>query len=721
MTGVAPAGWDESGPGQFSRPDERAGYTIGFNPGASATAVLSGLRTLLEPGESIEPAGSMTTEHLEFQLYTAESSAEAFGGELAHIDFAFAEEPVGVWMITAGGPPAEAEGLRRALFVPAVEAFNPRGALDELDPVEPDAPYRDATLTTEERVEDLLSRMTMREKVGQMTQIEKNSLAPGLVEALVLGSVLSGGGGSPEENTAASWAEMVDGFQSEAMATRLGIPIIYGVDSVHGHANLAGATVFPHNVALGAADDPDLMERIGRATALETAATGIWWNFAPVVAVAQDARWGRFYESYGENPELVSRLAVSYLEGLQGDDLSDPTTVLATPKHFVGDGGTTWGSSTTSDYMIDQGVTPDDEQALRSIHLPPYIAALDSGARSVMVSFSSWGDTKMHANQALLDDLLKQELGLEGFIVSDWAAIDQISDDYYEAVVTAINAGIDMNMVPSYAGAFMWTLTSAVEAGDVATERIDDAVRRILTVKFDLGLFEHPYSDPALLSTIGSTEHRDLAREAVAKSLVLLQNDGGVLPLDLEDGLLFVGGEAADDIGIQSGGWTIEWQGAEGDITQGTTILEGVTAAAPAGVEVVHQRLGAMQRADITNPDACIAVVGERPYSEGMGDSEDLVIGDLNVVRNMARDCDELVAVVISGRPVMIAEILDLADAVVAAWLPGTEGAGVADVLFGAAPFTARLPVTWPASVDQLPLGSTDEQPLFPFGYGLDT
>lgn len=720
MTGLVPEGWEEAGPGSFIRPDEQAGYTISFNPGVNTTAILSGLSAVLEPGETLEPAGSIATDFLTFDLYSTDTVADAFGGEPTHIEFAFAEGSAGVWTVALGSAPAEAEALRHALLLPGLKALNPTGGLDALDPIEPDAPYRDAALPTTVRVEDLLARMTLREKIGQMTQIEKNSLPPGLVEAMAIGSVLSGGGGSPEENTATAWAEMVDGFQAEALATRLGIPIIYGVDSVHGHNNLRGAVIFPHNIGLGAADDPDLMERIGRATALETAATGIWWNFAPVLAVVQDPRWGRFYEAYGEDSELVGRLGTAYMRGLQGDDLADVSSVLATPKHFVGDGGTTWGSSTFPGYSIDQGVTPDDEETLRTIHLPPFVAALESGARSIMASFSSWGDTKMHAHENLLTGVLKTELGFDGFVVSDWAAIDQISDDYHQAVVKAVNAGIDMNMVPQYAGRFIWTLSQAVENGDVPMERIDDAVRRILTVKFDLGLFERPFSDPALLSAVGSTEHRDLAREAVAKSLVLLQNEIDVLPLDLDDGLLFVGGEAADDIGIQSGGWTIEWQGAAGDITEGTTILEAIVAAVPTGVEVVHNRFGSARRANISSPDMCIAVVGERPYAEGMGDSEDLAIGDLNIVRNMAGDCDKLVAVVFSGRPVMIGEILDLADAVVAAWLPGSEGGGVADVLFGDVPFSGKLPVTWPASVDQLPLGSTDEAPLFPFGFGLE-
>jgi beta-glucosidase len=585
----------------------------------------------------------------------------------------------------------------------------------------------------DERVDDLLDRMTLAEKVGQMTQVENNSILPEHITFLGIGSLLSGGGGAPEENTPAAWAGMVDGFQDLAMDTRLGIPLIYGVDAVHGHNNVRGATIFPHNVGLGAANDPELMRRLGQVTAAEVAATGIHWNFAPTVAVPQDIRWGRTYEGYGEAADLVGPLAVAYLEGLQGTDLSDRATVLATAKHFVGDGGTTWGSATTGAQLIDQGVTEVDEAELRKTHLPPYVEAVERGAMSVMTSYSSWNDTRMHAHRYLITDVLKGELGFEGFVISDWAAVDQISEDYYESVVAAFNAGIDMNMVPYDYGRFIWTLLRAIDNGDVTIERIDDAVRRILRVKFELGLFENPYSDPGLLASVGSDEHRAVAREAVGKSAVLLKNDGDVLPIGDDLNVIFVGGQAADDIGIQSGGWTIEWQGMEGSITPGTTILEGIRTSALGDAEILYDKFGNLDRVDRTggrtggeDPDLCIGVVGERPYAEGEGDSADLALPsrDLAVLDNLMERCDRLVVVLISGRPLLIADQIDGWDALVAAWLPGTEGQGVADVLFGIEPFQGKLPYTWPRSIDQVPLEALTEggeEPLFPFGFGLES
>ncbi len=593
--------------------------------------------------------------------------------------------------------------------------------------------YLDPTAPVEARVEDLLSRMTLEEKIGQMTQVEKNSLQPQDVEKRSIGSILSGGGGYPPSNKPASWAKMVNEFQDYALQTRLGIPLLYGVDAVHGHNNVKGAVIFPHNVGLGAAGDPDLMYRIGRATAEEVAATSIYWNFGPVVAVPQDIRWGRAYEGYSENTALVSTLAVAYLRGLQRDDLSDPTTILATPKHFVGDGGTTWGSSRTADYMIDQGDTQIDEATLRDIHLQPYIEAIDAGAMSIMASFSSWNGTKMHANKYLLTDVLKGELGFQGFIVSDWAAIDQISSSYYEAVVTAINAGVDMNMVPTKYDLYIYALTSAVENGDVPVERIDDAVRRILRVKFMLGLFENPYADPDLLSSVGSEGHRQLAREAVAKSMVLLKNDNQALPIAKDTPVIFVAGEAADNTGIQCGGWTIEWQGAHGNITDGTTIYAAIENTASTESIVQFNRFGKYDRLTDENGDPLIAdvgivVVGETPYAEGPGDRADLSLSeiDIDLIKRVRERSHKLIVILISGRPMIITEALPFVDAFIAAWLPGTEGQGIADVLFGDTPFTGKLAYTWPRSMDQIPFDFDNlpaegcQAPLFPYGYGLE-
>ncbi len=590
------------------------------------------------------------------------------------------------------------------------------------EPVPADAVYKQPDAPIAQRVEDLLARMTLAEKIGQMTLVEKDSIRSADIAALGIGGLLSGGGGAPKAgNSPELWAEMVDGFQREALRSRLGIPLIYGADAVHGHSNVRGATIFPHNIGLGAADDPALMTAIGRATALEMAATGIYWNYAPGVMVPQDIRWGRTYEGYGEQPELVARLAVAYLQGLQAADLFSPNLVIGTPKHFLGDGGTRWGTG-DSGFKIDQGDTQADEATMRRVHLPPYSAAVTNGARSIMVSYSSWNGAKMHAQRYWITDVLKGELGFDGFVVSDWGAVDQISRDYYEAVVAAINAGIDMNMVPYDYRRFIEALSRAVQAGDVPMSRIDDAVRRILTVKFAMGLFEQPYSRPDLLPLVGSAEHRALARRAVAESLVLLKNEGGLLPLSPDITHLYIGGAAADDMGIQCGGWTIEWQGKKGDITPGTTILQGIRQAVGPGTTVEYNPFGRFQGDTAAADAVCLAVVGELPYAEGKGDSERLSLPteEIRTLRRMEEACANLVVVLISGRPLLIADQLPRWDALVAAWLPGSEGAGVADMLFGAVPFRGKTPYTWPASADQLPVGRSAGAPLFPFGFGLE-
>ncbi len=730
VEGVAPEGWSPIEYGVLLRGESATDATILVQqaaPVAEPAEVLSSFVTQLELGGQPPAAATIETDYLTWTQYSFETSAAIFGGGLMKGEAAIAESDFGSFIVGLVTTPDEIDALTDSVFLPAVAAFVPppvpAGAVAS-------ATYLDASLPTEERVEDLLGRMTVQDKIGQMTQVEKNSILPQDIAYLGIGSLLSGGGGSPAENTPEGWATMVDDYQAFALQGPLGIPLIYGVDAVHGHNNVKGATVFPHNIGLGAANDVELMRRIGEITATEVAATGIDWNFAPTVAVPQDIRWGRTYEGYGEDPDLVTPLAVAYMEGLQGDDLSDGLTVLATPKHFVGDGGTTWGSAVGDDRFLDQGDTEIDEETLRAVHLSPYVEAIDRGAESVMISYSSWNGVKVHGDRYLVTDVLKGELGFGGFVISDWGAIDQISDDYYEAVVTSINAGVDMNMVPYNYRRFTSVLWQAVDNGDVPMERIDDAVRRILRVKFELGLFEEPYADPDLLAAVGSAEHRAVAREAVAKSAVLLKNDGGVLPISETVSTVFVGGQAADDIGIQSGGWTIEWQGKEGDITPGTTILQGIEASVPDEATVYYDKFGNLGRIDTggvtVEPDVCIAVVGERPYAEFEGDSPDLALTtrDLPVVENMAATCDNLVVVLVSGRPLVITEMVDNWDALVAAWLPGTEGQGVADVLFGVEPFTGKLPFTWPRTIEQVPLGAlvdSGEEPLFPFGFGLES
>lgn len=587
--------------------------------------------------------------------------------------------------------------------------------------------YRDPSLPVEARVDDLLRRMSLAEEVGQMTQAEKDSVTPELVRQARLGGVLSGGGGSPVPNTPEAWYAMVETYQDAALSTPLGIPMLYGVDAVHGHGNLLGATIFPHQVGLGAAADPDLAERIGRATAEELAATGIRWDFGPVIAVPQDVRWGRTYEGYGQDPALVGRIGSAYLRGLQGSDLTDPASALGTAKHYLGDGGTAWGTSTTDTYRIDQGVTTVDEATLRQIHLAPYRDMIAAGVRVVMASFSSWRDGKVHGDRYLLTDVLKTELGFSGFVVSDWGGVDQVDPtDYDAAVVRSIEAGIDMVMVPYDVGRFQRALTQAVVSGALPMSRIDDAVRRILRVKFEAGLFETPMPPADQVDVVGSAEHRALAREAVAASMTLLATTPGALPLE-RSGTLLVAGYGADDIGLQSGGWTITWQGRQGAITPGTTILDAITAAA--GTASVRYsatgRFGdpAGAAASPVLADTAIVVVAEPPYAEGLGDSARLAlpIGSDAIVARVRPLARRLVLIVLSGRPVILGPMAQEADAIIAAWLPGTEGSGVADVLFGERPFTGRTPYAWPATPSDAP--RTGKAPcdgvIWPAGFGL--
>jgi beta-glucosidase len=595
-----------------------------------------------------------------------------------------------------------------------------------MPPVETDALYKDPNAPVEDRVNDLLGRMSLEEKVGQMTLPEKNSVTLADVQDLFIGGVLSGGGGYPVTNTATAWASMVKQFQLAALKTRLGIPITYGVDAIHGHNNLKGATIFPHNIGLGAANDPELMKKIGRITASEMIATGIYWDYAPVLAVTQDIRWGRTYESYGENTELVTRLGTAYLQGLQGNKLSDPLSVAGSIKHFIGDGATTWGTSTTSDYKLDQGVTEMDEATLRAILLPPYEAAIEAGARTVMVSYSSFGGMKMHAQKYLITDVLKGEMKFSGFVVSDWGGIDQISTNYYEAVVKAINAGVDMNMVPYDYKRFLSNIHKAIANGDITQERIDDAARRILRVKFEMGLFEHPLPNISQLALVGSPEHRVVAAQAVSESLVLLKNDNKTLPLSRSLKTIFVAGQAADDIGIQSGGWTITWQGEPGDITPGYTILQGIGMTVSPSTTVFYDAKGQIPSTE--KMDACIVAIGELPYAEGVGDKADLSISasDAKMTADLRPRCEKLIVVLISGRPMVVTDQLPGWDAFVAAWLPGTEGAAIAPVLFqgaGGKPardFTGKLAFSWPrVNCKPVNVGDPGYDPLFAYGYGL--
>jgi beta-glucosidase len=624
--------------------------------------------------------------------------------------------------------------------------------------------YLDSRQPTHRRVADLLRRMTLEEKVGQMTQTERGAVFddPSLIAEWQVGSVLSGGGSTPPVNEPGAWLDMINEFQAQALTTRLRIPIIYGIDAVHGLGIVQGATIFPHNVGLGATRDPGLLEKIGEATAEETRGIGVPWNFAPCLCVTRDDRWGRSYESYGEDPGLVSQLSTRMIDGLQGRDLSSDRSVLATPKHFAGDGDTRFNEDVAEaneglppeqqSFTIDQGITVTSWRDFLRLDVSPYAHAIRrEDVTSVMPSFSSvdfvedgvGNPVKMHANRALIAGLLKRQLRFDGFVISDWEGIHQIPDPSDPTntgltpfkVRTAANAGIDMFMQPNNAPLFIEMLLAEVEGGRVSIRRIDDAVSRILAAKFELGLFEQPFASGENLDEVGSAEHRALARKAVARSQVLLRNEGGVLPLATE-GHIYVAGRNADNIGNQAGGWTTQWQGVSGDDLVGTTILEGIEEVAPdANITYSADASAPMDGADVG-----IVVVGETPYSEGFGDidgpewqfgdpelreekSLSLLPGDRAVVDAVCGAIDTCIVLLVSGRPQLITDQLRQMDALVASWLPGSEGAGVADVLFGREPFTGRLSITWPRSEDQVPInvGDRDYRPLFPYGWGLRT
>lgn len=555
--------------------------------------------------------------------------------------------------------------------------------------------YRQADLPIPERVEALLGCMTQAEKVGQLALVEKNSIHdPDDITRYGLGALLSGGGAKPDPNTPQAWLSMVNGFQEYAQRTRLGIPLLYGADGMHGHANVPGATIFPHFIGLGATRDPDLVRRVAQATAAEMAATGIRWNFSPNLDVVQDTRWGRTYESFGSDPASVSALGRAYVEG-SGDALG--SSVVCAAKHYLGTGGMSWGSSSNESFKIDQGTTEADEGTLRRVHLPPFQAAIEAGAPSVMVGLNSWNGTKLAASRYLITDVLKGELGFTGFVVSDWYGVYEISGGEYRAVVTAINAGVDMVMLPYDYKSFTRYVTRALRRGEITQARLDDAVRRILSVKLGAGLLERPTVDGSDLPQVGSAEHRALAAEAVRKSAVLLKNDRGTLPLSKAASRILVAGSSAHNLGRQVGGWTVEWQGTDGNWIPGTTILQAIEGAVAKPAAVEYSPNGSFAP---TAPaaDVGIAVVGEAPYAEGWGDRDHptLTPEDLQTIANVRAASKKLVVIIVSGRPLDIAPYVKDWDAIVAAWLPGSEGEGVAEVLFGDHPFTGTLPVAWP-------------------------
>ena len=573
-------------------------------------------------------------------------------------------------------------------------------------------------------VKPLLAQMTLDEKIGQMTQPEQDALKdPADIENLALGSLLSGGSSDPKEgNSLKAWTDLYDRLQAHTQKSRLKIPILYGVDAVHGHNNVLGAVIFPHDVGLGCTRNPALVEKVERITAEEVRATGIQWAFGPCVAAPQDIRWGRTYEGFSEDPQVVRPLAEAAVRGFQGTDMANPLAVVACAKHYVGDGGTTFGSA-RGGKGLDQGDTRVDEATLRKIHLPGYITAIQAGVGTIMPSYSSWNGVKCSASKRLLTEILKQELGFEGFLISDYNALDQLSRDFKEAVGISINAGMDMAMVPTRYREFIADLKALVQEGKVPMSRIDDAVTRILRVKFAAGLMDKSRSqlaDRSLQKSFGSPEHRAVARQAVRESLVLLKNDRKALPVSKTAARIHVAGKSADDIGNQCGGWTISWQGASGNVTPGgTTILAAIQHTVSKETKVTFSVDGTGGK----GADLGVVVIGEKPYAEFEGDRADLSLAkeDVDTVHNMKSAGIPVVVVLLSGRPMILGDVLEQSDALVAAWLPGTEGQGVADVLFGDFKPTGKLSYSWPKSMAQMPLNihSAKYDPLFKVGYGL--
>jgi beta-glucosidase len=566
----------------------------------------------------------------------------------------------------------------------------------------------------------LLAQMTLDEKIGQMMQPDQGSLKdPADIEKYFLGSLLSGGGSGPKDKAKynfTGWRAMVENYQQHARRTRLAIPLLYGIDAVHGNNNIPGATLFPHNIGMGCTRDSALEEKIARIVAEEVRATAINWTFAPCVTTPQDIRWGRTYEGFSSTPDISADMGVAAVRGFQGNTLDGPLSVVACAKHFIADGGTSWG--TAREGFLDQGDTRVDEATLRRIHLPAYKACVNAGVATIMPSYSSWNGLKCSASKYLLTDVLKKELGFEGFLISDYNAVDQISPDYRTAVETAINAGIDMVMMTERYPQFATELRSLINEGRIPQSRIDDAVTRILRVKAAAGLLAKdwsPTADRSLEKSFGSSEHRAVARQAVSESLVLLKNDHKTLPLSKSLKHIQVAGRGADDLGMQCGGWTIDWQGKlNRDIPGATSFLTALRQAAGPACQISHSRDGTGAQA----ADLGIVVIGEAPYAEMKGDSPQLTLSpeDRNTVLTMKQSGLPVVVILYSGRPLILGDLLDHCDALVAAWLPGSEAAGITDVLFGDHAFTGKLSFNWPASVDDL---GHPAKPLFPIGYGL--
>lgn len=584
----------------------------------------------------------------------------------------------------------------------------------------------------ERRIRHLLDRMTLRQKVGQLVQADITTIKPDDLRTYPLGSVLAGGNSGPygnESATPATWRRLVDAFHRAAMRSAekggVAVPVLFGIDAVHGNNNVVGATLFPQNVALGATRDPALVRHIGAATALETRAVGIDWAFAPTIAVPQDSRWGRSYEGFSQDPALVAELGAAEIEGLQGQPRSPgflgQRHVIATAKHFLADGGTYHGK--------DQGDARISETLLRDIHGLPYESAIAAGVQTVMVSFSSWNGAKMSANKSLLTGVLKNRMGFDGFTVSDWNAIGQVDGCTDADCPQAINAGMDMLMVPQNWKAAFNNLLVQVQNGTVPMSRLDNAVARILRVKLRAGLFSYSQGRPDTvpLSVLGSAAHRALARRAVRESLVLLKNRGGILPLNPRRRIL-VAGESANSISRQSGGWTITWQGtgvAAADLPNAQSIWSGVRQQVQAAGG--HAELS-VDGHYTRKPDVAIVVFGEKPYAEFQGDRENFAFDsdrgrDLALIRRLRKAGIPVVSVFVAGRPLWVNREINASNAFAMAWLPGSEGGGVADVLLRGPhehmqyDFRGKLPYAWPRTAVQVAQAASD--PQYPFGFGL--
>ncbi len=601
--------------------------------------------------------------------------------------------------------------------VPGMDMTVPGNGYNELESL------YDEKKSVDENISIFLNEMTLEEKIGQMLQVERRSISSKDIQKFFIGSVLAAGGSVPEKNTMEEWRKMTDEYKTAASGTRLGIPLLFAIDAVHGNNNLQNTVIYPHNIGLGASGDSELVGKIAGAAALELNAAGIDWNFSPCVAVSNDIRWGRTYESFSENPDLVSIMSIPYITTMQKNG------VVACAKHYVADGAVSFGTG-DSGYLMDQGNVNINQKDLNDTYLSVYQEAINAGVKSIMVSYSSINNEKNHGNKYLLQDRLKDDMGFNGIVISDFEGIHQLKGDrLYDKVVLSVGAGIDVLMEAAQWRECYEALIEAVGNGDIRMERINDAVTRVLRVKLEMGKFKAVSSIPANEYSLRNIIHKQIAEEAVLKSLVLLKNKNNIIPFVNKQNIAVIG-PAADNIGIQCGGWTKTWQGGmdndDGRWMSGTTILDGFKElAGKKGNKIITDV------AKLDETDIIVAVLGEYPYAEGKGDD-----GSMDLVNGTVLDDNErtlkaayaaekpLVVILVSGRPRIITNEIDKWDGLVQAWLPGTEGGAIARAFYGDSEFTARLPVTWPRSLGQLPITLYNQSDgynvLFPYGYGLN-